>query len=166
MLVKNYISNFLFFLLLLLIQGCSFNSGNITTAPKTTPSANLDYNKIYDNLITQYKDWKGVKYKYGGYSKKGIDCSAFVQRTFKEKLNLNLPRTTALQLEVGEEINTNSLITGDLIFFSTGFKTNHVGIYLKDGKFMHVSTKKGVIISRINNPYYSKHIKEIRRVLY
>lgn len=162
--MKKYSIYTTLFLLLLLVQGCSF--GTINQSTKHQPNPNIDYTKIYNSLLTQYKDWRGVKYRYGGYSKKGIDCSAFVQRTFKDRLNFKLPRTTKLQLEIGEKIGLNELLTGDLIFFKTGFKTNHVGIYLKDGKFMHVSTSKGVIISRIDNPYFSKNIKEIRRVLY
>lgn len=158
---------FIFLLLILILQGCSSKYDSIDYKTiNNNPSNSLDYNKIYNNLLTQYKNWEGVRYKYGGYSKKGIDCSAFVQKTFKERLNFNLPRTTTQQLEKGEEIEENQLTTGDLIFFKTGFKTNHVGIYLKDGEFLHVSTKKGVIISKLDNPYYSKHLWKIKRVLY
>lgn len=164
--MKKYIQLLFLFILLIIIQGCSTKNTSINYEKENAQSTNINYDEIYNNLLSQYKNWKGVKYKYGGYSKNGIDCSAFVQRTFKEKLLINLPRTTTLQLKLGEEIDFENLSTGDLIFFKTGFKTNHVGIYLKNGKFMHVSTKKGVIISRLDNPYYSEHLWQARRVLY
>lgn len=165
--MKIYIVKSLLFILFLLFQGCSLknNVERISIKDAIAPK-NLDYDKVYTSLLTQYKNWQGVKYKYGGYSRKGIDCSAFVQKTFNDKLNFYLPRTTKLQLKLGQEIETKALLPGDLIFFKTGFKTNHVGIYLKKGKFMHVSTKKGVIISKLNNPYYIKHLWKIKRVLY
>ncbi|XOB62617.1 NlpC/P60 family protein [Campylobacterota bacterium DY0563] len=165
--MKFFILKFIIFTLILIFQGCSTKTiSDIDYSKNNKLSNNLDYNEIYNNLLTQYKDWKGVKYRYGGYSKNGIDCSAFVQKTYKEKLFVNIPRTTILQKELGKEVDINNLATGDLIFFKTGFKTNHVGIYLKNGKFMHVSTKKGVIISRLDNPYYSKHLWKIKRVLH
>ena len=165
--MKSYVKKFIIFALLLILQGCSTKTiSMINYSDNNEFSTSLDYNKIYNNLLTQYKNWRGVKYKYGGYSKNGIDCSAFVQRTFKERFFIDLPRTTSLQKELGYEVELDRLASGDLIFFKTGFKTNHVGIYLKNGKFIHVSTKKGVIISKLDNPYYSKHIWKIKRVLY
>ncbi|WP_320035955.1 NlpC/P60 family protein [Halarcobacter sp.] len=165
--MKFFILKFIIFTLILILQGCSTKTiSDIDYSKNNKLSNNLDYNEIYNNLLTQYKDWKGVKYRYGGYSKNGIDCSAFVQKTYKDKLFVNIPRTTILQKELGKEVDIDNLATGDLIFFKTGFKTNHVGIYLKNGKFMHVSTKKGVIISRLDNPYYSKHLWKIKRVLH
>jgi len=126
----------------------------------------ISYSKLYDKLNLQYKNWKGVKYKYGGNSKKGIDCSAFVQKTFREKLNIRIPRTTALQSKIGKEINMSELEMGDLIFFKTGYNSRHVGIYLEGGKFMHASTKRGVTISRLDNYYYRNHFWKIKRVLH
>lgn len=128
-------------------------------------SNDKNYKKLYEALNLQYKEWKGVKYKYGGNSKNGIDCSAFVQKTFKDKLNIKIPRTTALQSSFGENISMEDLKMGDLIFFKTGFNSRHVGIYLESGKFLHASTKRGVIISRLDNIYYSKHFWKIKRVL-
>jgi cell wall-associated NlpC family hydrolase len=88
-----------------------------------------------------------------------------VQRTFKDKLNIQIPRTTALQSEFGEEVSIEDLKMGDLVFFKTGFKVRHVGIYLEGGKFLHASTKRGVTISRLDNPYYEKHFWKVIRVL-
>lgn len=128
-------------------------------------SNNMNYNTLYEQLNIQYKQWKGVNYKYGGNSKNGIDCSAFVQKTFKDRLNINIPRTTALQSKIGKEVSFNNLEMGDLIFFKTGFNSRHVGIYLEGGKFLHASTKRGVTISKLDNIYYEKHFWKIKRVI-
>lgn len=161
----------------ILFTACSYKSNvnNYSTKRDTSfPNKNsfdykisnsMNYNKVYDQLNIQYKQWKGVNYKYGGNSKSGIDCSAFVQKTFKDKLNINIPRTTALQSKIGEEVSFDELEMGDLIFFKTGFNSRHVGIYLEGGKFLHASTKRGVTISRLDNVYYSKHFWKIKRVL-
>lgn len=173
--LKKYF--FLITIILLFFQGCSFKgTSNYSRNSDVSFPNKLDYNyklsekinyeDLYFALNKQYKDWKGVRYKYGGNTKRGVDCSAFVQRTFKDRLNIKIPRTTALQSNVGKEISINELEMGDLIFFKTGFNTRHVGIYLEGGKFLHASTKRGVTISRLDNIYYSKHFWKIKRVIY
>ncbi|WP_198304985.1 NlpC/P60 family protein [Arcobacter vandammei] len=119
--------------------------------------------KINDNLFDFYTNWEGVRYKLGGTSKSGIDCSGFVQKALKEKFNLTLPRSTGEQAQIGKSINKNELQMGDLVFFKTG-KTNHVGIYIEDGKFMHASTKIGVTISELDNTYFAKSYWKAQRV--
>jgi cell wall-associated NlpC family hydrolase len=127
---------------------------------------NITYSKLYDALYSQFLEWKGVQYKYGGNTKKGIDCSAFVQKTFRDKLHKKIPRTTKYQSSFGKEISMNELQMGDLIFFKTGFNTRHVGIYLEGGRFLHASTNFGVIISHLDNPYYQASFWKVQRVLY
>lgn len=163
--------------LILIFAGCSFKSNSAKYSynpdvnfPQKAPynysiTPSHDYETLYTELLSQYKEWKGIRYKYGGNSKKGIDCSAFVQTTFKNRLNLNIPRTTKLQSQIGEDISMEDIELGDLVFFKTGFRTRHVGIYIGEGKFLHASTKKGVTISRIDNPYYVDHFWKIVRVL-
>ncbi|WP_072679798.1 NlpC/P60 family protein [Arcobacter sp. LA11] len=169
---------FLFLFLIFNFQACSFKSSSSnysTSTDKTFPnrldydyqlSENINYQKLYLSLNKQYNSWKAVPYKYGGNTKKGIDCSAFVQRTFKDRLNINIPRTTALQSQVGKNVSLDELEMGDLIFFKTGFNSRHVGIYLEGGKFLHASTKRGVTISRLDNNYYSKHFWKVKRIIY
>ena len=165
------------FIFVLLFSACSSKSNSFYSSNNKNKSfpnkdnidykitENMTYSKLYDKLNIHYKDWKGVKYKYGGSSKNGIDCSAFVQKTFKEKLNIKIPRTTALQSKIGKEVSKSELEMGDLIFFKTGYNSRHVGIYLEGGKFMHASTKRGVTISRLDNIYYKNHFWKIKRVL-
>lgn len=151
----------------ILFTGC-FSSNSVALNPKPNPNLKFrDYEenqKLYNQLLAHYKQWKGVKYKYGGNSKKGIDCSAFVQNTYRNALKIKIPRTTKLQSQVGQEIGMADLQIGDLIFFKTGYKTRHVGIYIGGGEFMHASTKVGVTISSLDNPYYIKQIWKIQRV--
>jgi cell wall-associated NlpC family hydrolase len=125
-----------------------------------TPAHNIN-----QNLYEFYNEWKGVKYKLGGNSKSGIDCSALMQIAYKENFNLNLPRTTTNQAKLGKEIDKSELVAGDLIFFKTGRNSRHVGIYIENGKFIHASTKRGVTISKIDNIYFSKHYWKSQRVI-
>lgn len=120
---------------------------------------------LNDELYDFYKEWEGVRYKFGGESKDGIDCSAFIQKVFEKNFNMTLPRTTKEQAEIGKEINKNELATGDLIFFKTGRYSRHVGIYIEDGKFIHASTSKGVTISTLDNSYFSKHYWKSLRII-
>jgi lipoprotein Spr len=144
---------------------------NTKTQTNNKPFKDYDYsnytttqNKLNDELYDFYAKWEGVKYKLGGESKNGIDCSAFIQKVFEEKLALEIPRTTTLQSKVGKKINKNQLETGDLVFFHTG-RTKHVGIYMEKGKFMHASTSTGVTISDLDNSYFSKNYWKAQRIL-
>src|SRR5699024_12817336 len=83
--------------------------------------------------------WAGVPYQYGGTSRHGIDCSAFVQQALAATEGLSLPRTSLAQARRGRRIPRSRLRVGDLVFFHTG-SGRHVGIYVGDGRFMHAST--------------------------
>ncbi|RWS48542.1 hypothetical protein CKA56_13575 [Arcobacter venerupis] len=115
-------------------------------------------------LFDFYNEWEGVGYKFGGNSKDGIDCSAFIQKAFSEKFDLSMPRTTDMQSELGKEIDKSELKSGDLVFFRTG-DTNHVGIYLEDGMFIHASTSNGVTISELDNVYFKENYWTARRII-
>lgn len=169
---------------LLYFTGCSVTNNFFGTKTTTQEYNNVEeYNKaiynatnqtniqkdfsvitIENQLLQQYQEWKNTKYKYGGTTKNGVDCSAFVQNTFQSKFNIRLPRTTKLQVNVGEEIEIEDLKTGDLVFFKTGYNQRHVGIYLSNGDFLHASTKNGVTISNLNNPYYSRNFWTAKRI--
>ncbi|MGL9722131.1 bifunctional murein DD-endopeptidase/murein LD-carboxypeptidase, partial [Symbiopectobacterium sp.] len=86
---------------------------------------NLD---IKSKLMDQYASWKGVRYRLGGDSRKGIDCSAFVQRTFREQFGMELPRSTYEQQESGIQVQRGKLRPGDLVLFRAGSTGRHVGI--------------------------------------
>lgn len=115
-------------------------------------------------LETQYQQWRGAPYRYGGMKKSGIDCSGFVHLTYRDKLNLDIPRTTAALSQLGQEISVNELKTGDLVFFRTGKYQRHVGIYLTKYQFVHASRSKGVTISNLNNSYWLKTYWKAKRL--
>lgn len=180
--MKNIKNTLLIIISAFFYTGCSLTGGYFEKEPTTIKEYDSieEYNYYVNNipyeqdqsesadikslLIKHYHEWKNTKYKYGGTTKNGIDCSAFVQNTFKSKFNIKLPRTTKLQVNIGKEIDIDELQSGDLIFFKTGWDQRHVGIYLSQGNFLHASTKKGVTISNINSPYYSSHFWTAKRI--
>jgi cell wall-associated NlpC family hydrolase len=89
---------------------------------------------------------------------RGTDCSGFVLNIYRSVYGKTLARSSADMLRINcRNIPRQSLREGNLVFFATNRnsrKVSHVGIYLKDGKFAHASTSKGVIISRLDEPYY------------
>lgn len=147
-----------------LLVGCGSlqekNTGSYVPAFKQrNVSSQASKQALYDH----YNEWRGVRYKLGGLSKRGIDCSGFVYVTYKSRLGINLPRTTKLQSELGEKVSKKDLKTGDLVFFKTGKITRHVGIYLEENMFLHASASNGVMISRLDNDYWkSNYWKSIR----
>ncbi len=149
-----------------LIAGCSTfeNKPIYSHQPKSAVSKNGAVQEaIIHTLYHQYAEWKGVRHKLGGLSKRGIDCSGFVYLTYKDRLGITLPRTTQQQSQYGKVIEKYELKTGDLVFFRTGRISKHVGIYLQNNTFLHVSQKKGVTISHLNNVYWNaKYWKSVR----
>lgn len=109
---------------------------------------------VKEVLYSQYDQWKSVRYKAGGMSRDGVDCSGFVSLTYDARLGIRLPRSTDEQSTLGKPVPVSGLMPGDLVFFRTGKAQRHVGIYLEDGKFLHASTEKGVMISRMDDPYW------------
>lgn len=146
------------------INGCSSYSVPLkqkAISQSTQNTLNLTENKGYK---VQFEQWKGTPYKYGGSTKRGVDCSAFVQSIIQEVQNRQLPRTTSKQALSGYKVNFNEAKSGDLVFFKTTIKDTHVGVFLGDNKFMHASTSNGVIISRLDNPYWSSVFWQVRRL--
>jgi hypothetical protein len=125
------------------------------------PSDSSDFINLL--LHAQYQQWSGTPYALGGMSKKGIDCSAFVYLTFRDRFGIKLPRDTFNQARTGKDIDQSDLQSGDLVFFQVDARTRHVGIYLDQRRFMHVSFKKGVTVSSMDNRYWAKRYwKSIR----
>lgn len=105
-------------------------------------------------LVATAKDLIGTKYRGGGTTKAGFDCSGFVSYVYND-LGVSLPRTSSGMYASGSKIDKSDLSSGDLVFFNTsGRGVSHVGIYIGDGKFIHSSTSKGVKIDKLSDPYY------------
>ncbi len=108
-------------------------------------------------LFDFVSDWYGVKYVYGGTTKKGIDCSAFTLKLYKSVYDISLPRTAQEQFKSSKKIKKSELKDGDLIFFRTTYKSTwHVGVYLIDGWFIHSKSKIGVTFDNLNDSKYSR----------
>ncbi|MGR5131744.1 C40 family peptidase [Vibrio alfacsensis] len=148
----------------LLLAACSSGPESNSEAQQATSLSREHLQSENPDLYQFYNEWHGTPYRLGGTQKSGIDCSAFVQRAFVEAYQLSLPRTTRQQSKQGIEMSWSDAKQGDLVFFKTKRTTYHVGIYLGNKQFMHASTSKGVIISRIDNPYWASKFWQVRRV--
>ncbi|MCX4027143.1 C40 family peptidase [Endozoicomonas sp. SM1973] len=147
--------------LLTLLLGCSF-SPLVSEDPL---SASASEHTITKRLEQHYQHWQKVPYRYGGTNRSGIDCSSFVQQTYKTIFNLELPRSTKQQARTGKTVSLKNRRSGDLLFFKTSRNYQHVGIYLGNNRFLHVSKSKGVIISKLNQSYWQRHYWKTTRVL-
>lgn len=114
------------------------------------------------NLAQVYNQWAGTRYRMGGSTHQGIDCSAFMQETFATAFGMQLPRSTREQRYLGHQIQKHQLRQGDLVFFR---KNSHVGVYIGDNKFMHASTSQGVTISSLDEDYWARTYTQSRRIL-
>ena len=121
----------------------------------------MDIN-LEDNhkLYLEASEWIGTPYRGGGETKRGTDCSGMTCQIYKKVYHTKLQRSTDGQKKESSKVARRNLREGDLVFFSSRKsrrKVAHVGIYLKDGKFVHASTSQGVIVSSLNEPYYRTH---------
>ncbi len=111
---------------------------------------------VNTSLYTFIDEWWATRYRYGGTSKKGIDCSSFTGKVLESVYDIAIPRTAAEQYDAAEKIPTNELVEGDLVFFNTTGGVSHVGVYLGDSYFAHSSVSSGVTISSLQEDYYSR----------
>lgn len=127
------------------------------------PVESITDGRLFDFI----ESWYGTKYRYGGNDRSGIDCSAFAQTFVSSIYNVGVPRTSASQYENSKRISKSDLQEGDLVFFRTSGKkkaVSHVGVYLRNNKFVHASTSSGVIINDLDDNYYSRTFAGCGRV--
>ncbi|EAY5298657.1 C40 family peptidase [Salmonella enterica] len=144
----------------LFLAGCS-------THQAPAPNARLsDLITVIAGLNDQLQSWRGTPYRYGGMSRRGVDCSGFVVVTMRDKFDLQLPRDTREQSKIGTRIDKDELLPGDLVFFKTGSGESglHVGIYDTNNEFIHASTSRGVMRSSLDNVYWRKSFWQARRI--
>lgn len=137
-------------------------SYNYKELAKASIKLGIDIN-MNDNhrLYVESSEWMGVPYRWSGNSKRGIDCSGLTCQIYNKVYRKKLERSTDGQRDNNcRKITKKNLREGDLVFFSSNKsrkKVAHVGIYLKNNKFIHASTSRGVIVSDLNEDYYRRH---------
>jgi cell wall-associated NlpC family hydrolase len=107
-------------------------------------------------LFNFIDEWWAVRYRYGGTTMRGVDCSSYTGQLLYTVYAVSVPRTAREQYRVTARVRKDELQEGDLVFFNTRGGVSHVGVYLSDGYFTHSSCSHGVTISNLNEPYYSK----------
>lgn len=157
--------------LILLNVGCGSKPALSPSSEKADSKRDLNtaFNSIahkrqsINKLDLFFQHWVGVPYVIGGLSRAGVDCSGWVYMAYAKAFGKRLPRTTAQQVKTGNWVSRSHLQYGDLVFFKTGVKIRHVGIYIGDDKFMHASTSVGVTVSKLSNPYWHSRYWMARR---
>lgn len=134
-------------------------------APTTSSTTKSPTSTKASAIIGTAKQYIGVKYVWGGTTPSGFDCSGYMKYVYA-KHGITLPRVSRDQYNVGQPVSYSNLKPADLVFFSLdGDKvTDHVGMYIGSGQFIHASSTKGVMISTMSSYWKSKYLGA-RRVL-
>ena len=168
---------------LILLSSCGAGRNRVVTTKKEQnrfEKTSEDYNytpnaapesKVASNIVKTAKKFEGVKYKYGGTDKKGMDCSGLIFVSFLEE-GVQLPRTSRDMSLQGKRLYLKEVNIGDLLFFETNKNKkviNHVGLVVdvdRNGiQFIHSSTSSGVIISSLSESYWYNNFVMARRVI-
>jgi cell wall-associated NlpC family hydrolase len=126
---------------------------------------------LADSILERGMSLIGTRYRFGGTSEAGFDCSGFIGYLFREEAGMNLPRSTREMINVNAPLVARSALKpGDLLFFATNGRrgrVSHAGIYLGDNQFIHSSSRKsgGVRVDSLGDSYWSKTFIEAKRAL-
>ena len=123
-----------------------------------------DNKKLYKEL----KRWLGTPYAHAGHTcGEGTDCSGMVMEVYQTVYGVAMHRNSAKMLEVNcRIIDLDDLREGDLVFFCTSGdgRVSHVGIYLRENKFVHASSSRGVVVDDLRQDYWANHFHAAARV--
>ena len=123
--------------------------------------------RTLNDLTTMATSFLGVPYVWGGNTPEGFDCSGLVQYCYREVFNIELPRTTYYQCDVGVEVGFEELLPGDLLFFDDGGDVHHVAMYLGDGYYVEAPHTGDVVkITAMNDklPDFAKRVVDVRDI--
>lgn len=149
-------------LLLLCLSSCHTSAPRLDYRALARASVQLGMDigpKDNHRLYLTAAEWIGTPYRSGGHTKRGTDCSGLTGEIYRQVYHVRLPRSTGEQMKACRKVARRQLKEGDLVFFHNGKsrkKVTHVGIYLKDDKFVHASTSRGVIVSSLNEDYWHR----------
>jgi len=151
---------------ILLLTGCK-SSRTVATGRGGTPVSawqTEDYSRDVADpmaraLIAEAQRWIGTRYVYGGESRQGTDCSGLVMRVYGDVCGIKIPRSTREQVKYCTKVARNKMRPGDLVFFSSGKsddRVSHVGLYIGQGKMIHASSSRGVMVSGCDTGYWGE----------
>ena len=149
----------------LLATGCKSSktvTGSTSSYDKNRPDdTRIQIPELYGDeklLVDEALTWLGTRYKYGGKDYNGTDCSGLTMQVYMKALGIALPRSSREQQQFCKSIHKSKLNAGDLVFFCTGrdkTRVSHVGLYVGNGQIIHSSASRGVIVSRLEEKYYT-----------
>lgn len=146
-------------------------SGTVATRRTRTPvdPANAmsgSSTSASEAIVRTASRFQGTRYRWGGSSRSGFDCSGFTRYVFRHKAGIELPHSASAQFRRGKPTPRNQLQPGDLVFFQTYRRgASHVGIYIGNGKFIHASSARGrVRVDSLNEGYYRQRYLGARRI--
>lgn len=158
--------------LVIVISSCgtkksATNSSHKSVEEKYSQLLGVSKEDISNKKLYSFIDeWYGVPYKYGGKNKSGVDCSDFATILFKEVYGKDFSGSSESMSHQSRKISSDELHEGDLVFFKIDSKDiSHVGIYLQNNKFVHATTKAGVMIDDLNEEYYKKCFESAGRII-
>jgi hypothetical protein len=147
---------------------CDPSTESILKTPPTTKSSVLPH-QTFGHMGTFFNDvihYFGTRYRYGGQTAKGFDCSGFVRFMYDKAFNMHLPRSSREMSALGNKVGKDELQPGDLVFFQThGQQINHVGIFIGNDTFIHSSLSKGITEDRLKQAYFDKRFAGAVRIL-
>ena len=139
--------------------GTSLSEADIALQKKYAKLVAVEESEITNFKLYRFVDeWYGVPYKYGGKAKTGVDCSGFTSNLLRDVYGITLAGSANSMYEACESVNEKNLQQGDLVFFKINSKkVSHVGVYLQNRRFVHASSSRGVVISCLDEAYYTKY---------
>lgn len=154
---------------LAVLAGCG-TSGPVTGPSSATEQAHrlppTPTSEAEARLLDAASEWMGTPYRFGGTTKRGVDCSALVRAVYEGAFGLRLTRSTRTQVREGREVRKHELRSGDLVFFRTGRNQRHVGIYLDGNRLLHASSSQNrVMIDDLDQGHFQRTYWTARRLL-
>jgi lipoprotein Spr/probable lipoprotein NlpC len=118
-------------------------------------------------LLAAIESWMGTPYRYGGCTRFGVDCSCLIKNLYEEVFDMDMVRTSRDMFDTLPAVDPEEIREGDILVFRArrGRRIGHVGLYLKDGKFVHASRRHGVTIGEMGSAYFRKRFVAARRVI-